>query len=163
MTDTNGIAADYFKGPFKGKGKNRQAIQSLENDLETLRAEMKQTIVQFKAQFARYRTRGAVVAPGRLKKPPISLSIMTPRGIPLLRWRLADPPWTPVKLFDSDNGRVILEILSQSEIRKLAEYDRLRLYYNPRTTVVGTTLEQYRRYVKSTELLEQWLVEGAHE
>ncbi len=137
-----------FKGPFKGKGANRRAMRVLVDEL----AELKEQMIEIIDEYNRLLNRDVMVTGS--PRPPV-LSLFEPRGIPQLWWREPTKKSEYIKsLFGSKKGREYLKPLGAGAISMIMEFDVLRLYFNLKSTMVGHSLEHYRKFTAGMEILE---------
>jgi len=94
ITDNYEINVSPFKGPFKGKGANRKALQNLMNDLTLIKSDMKLIVDEF----------NQVMPPPR----KVLFRILMVRGIPQLWWREANERGTYLKLWIWKTGGACL-------------------------------------------------------
>lgn len=130
-----------FKGPFKGKGANRRALQLLLAKMNMVREEMEQVENQFKKIFPNRRT-------------PVHLRILK-REYPLLWWRRSGSSGSYVRLFTTPEGQELLNDFMPETLNRLKEFDQVRLRLNFQATVVGNTIMSYKRYIEGTDKLNQ--------
>lgn len=140
MVDT-GDNRNPFKGPFKGKGQNAQALRELESELSEVHAEMRQVVERFNNNFR----------PPR----PVNLRILGKRLYPLLWWRVPGSSGTYIRLFDSKKGSIILDLLMPQTRQVMMSFDQERIRLNFRSGVVGNAVESYRRRERDLALLNQ--------
>ncbi|MFT7532454.1 MAG: hypothetical protein ACI9FD_003485 [Gammaproteobacteria bacterium] len=142
IADNIDIDVYPFKGPFKGKGANRKAINQLKVDLLEIKSVMESVIVDF----------AKVMQP---TKRVVSLTMFRPRGIPQLWWRTANKKATYLKLFGSEEGNAILAGMLPEAIDFFIRHERKRLHYNLQATMIGHALEHYRNYVEGNEIMDK--------
>jgi hypothetical protein len=145
VVDNHEIQTSPFKGPFKGKGANRKAVQILKDDLEQILSDMESVVKEYNKTMPRGRA--------RYFRPP-HLCVFRPRGIPHLWWREANKSSKYVHLFDSDRGTEILSQYLPSTVEMFQEFDRKRLHYNLKATLVGHAVEHYGKYLDGNQLLD---------
>ena len=145
VVDNHVIQTTPFKGPFKGKGANRKAVQVLQDDLAQIRADMEDVVNEYNIAMPRRKDR---------KFLPPHLCVFRPRGIPHLWWREANKGSKYVHLFDSDKGTEILSQYLPTTVEMFREFDRKRLHYNLKATLVGHAIEHYGKYLEGNQLLD---------
>ncbi len=130
-----------LKGPFKGKGINRQILRELEIELESIKAEMKEVMARFDKTL-------------RLPRP-VNLRLSRTRTYPILWWRMTGRNGTYIRLFDSEAGTEILARLLPRTIKLLMDFDEDRIRLNCRAGMFGNAVEGYFRRERDLAILEQ--------
>jgi hypothetical protein len=140
ITDNYEINVSPFKGPFKGKGANRKALQNLKADLDQIKSDMKLIVDEF----------------NQAMPPPrkVLFRILMVRGIPQLWWREANERGTYLKLFESETGEKFRVSFFPATLELMENFDRKRLHYNLKATLVGHAIEHYRKYINGNLLLD---------
>ena len=140
ITDNYEINVSPFKGPFKGKGANRKALQNLMDDLAQIKSDMKLIVDEF----------------NQAMPPPrkVLFRILMVRGIPQLWWREANERGTYLKLFGSEVGEKFRVSFFPATLELMENFDRKRLHYNLKATLVGHAIEHYRKYINGNQLLD---------
>mgnify|MGYP006899577562 CR=1 FL=1 len=145
VVDNHEIQTSPFKGPFKGKGANRKAVHILQDDLKQIVLDMESVIEEYNLAMPRGKA--------RYNRPP-HLCVFRPRGIPHLWWREANKGSKYVHLFDSARGVEILSQYLPVTVEMFREFDRKRLHYNLKATLVGHAIEHYGKYLEGNQLLD---------
>ena len=135
-----------FKGPFKGKGQNRKALRQLEMEMAEIQELMLETVNEFNLVFKTPRL--------------INLRILKRSGYPLLWWRKAERSGSYIRLFHSDEGALIVGKLLPVAKQKVIDFDKKRLHLNFRATVIGNTIESYKRYDDGINVLAEALCQN---
>ncbi len=148
LYDHDNIAIDVhpFKGPFKGKGTNRVAVQTLREDLASINERMVSIVESFRDAVPR--------------GVPVYLSIHKPRGFPQLWWRKSGGAGKYIKLFDDHQYLSALRNLLPATMQLVCDFDRCRLHYNLKATIVGHSLEHYIKYGEGQHALDRFLAAG---
>ncbi len=130
-----------LKGPFKGKGINRQILRELEIEMESIKMEMHQVMARFDRTL-------------RLPRP-VNLRLSRTRTYPILWWRMIGRNGTFIRLFDSQAGDEILADLLPRTIKLLMDFDRERIRLNCRAGMIGNAVQGYSRREQDLAILEQ--------
>jgi len=130
-----------FKGPFKGKGKNRRIVKQLEFDMNEIKKEMEAIVKEFNNVFS---TTPRVANLRILRRP----------SYPLMWWRMSTNGGKCIQLFNSKEGRRILNKVGPHTLRQLALFDKTRIEINSRCRIVGSVLESYRFYMEGMDLID---------
>lgn len=141
ITDNYEINVSPFKGPFKGKGANRKALKNLMDDLAQIKADMKLIVSDFNQ---------AMPSPRK-----VLFRILMVRGIPQLWWREANERGTYLKLFESNAGDELRSSFFPATLALMEDFDRKRLHYNLKATLVGHAIEHYKKYINGNQLLDR--------
>ena len=144
MSDIRETDVFPFKGPFKGKGQNRKALRQLQQELDAIENKMMAVVMDFNNVFTTPRL--------------VNLRILRRSGYPLLWWRKAESSGSYIRLFHSDEGDSIINQFLPAAKSKIIEFDKSRLLLNFRATVVGNTIESYKRYDDGLDVLHQHVV-----
>jgi len=148
LTDKLDIDLSPFKGPFKGKGANRRAMEVLENDKKLLVRQMYKLIREVEDVFPPPGPRAPI------KFPHLRIFKATNGKIPQLWWR--DPVGNSkyLKLFESDRGIELMSNFQSRTVDCFKEFDSRRGTLNFQSTLVCATLMRYEIYLTNIEALE---------
>ena len=147
MSDNHHDECHPFKGPFKGKGQTRKAIQQLEAELASILAEMTQVVDQYNVTF-----------PSTPR--PVNLRIhRRPNAHSLLSWRDVGPSGSYLHLFGTEVGHAILARLGPNAIHLLARFDQERLRLNFLSKLIWSALHAHRLHQDGMERQGAWLAQ----
>ncbi len=148
LEDNITIDITPFKGPFKGKGANRRAVQQLTNDLSDLEVNMNRLRDEYGQSFKRNYKH---VTDNREYR----LDILRARGYPQLWWRVSASGGAWVKLFENDDFKPYLDGLMSATLDLMIDFERRRLAINLQAIWLGHTLEHYKRFVNANQNLDE--------
>ncbi len=149
MSDNHYDECHPFKGPFKGKGQARKAIQHLEAELASILAEMAHVVEQYNATF-----------PSTPR--PVNLRIhRRPNTHALLSWRDVGPSGSYLHLFGTEVGHAILSRLGPNAINLLARFDQERLRLNFRSKLIWSAWHAHCLHQDGMERQVAWLAQYA--
>lgn len=151
FTDNIDINISPFKGPFKGKGANRKAIQILQDDQEKIRAVMRSIVKDYNTVMPEEKNRGNK---DLLRRP--YLGVVSPAGVPQLWWRRPDRSSRMIHLFGSVEGDKILSKFLPNTIMVFQDFDMLRVHWNLKAMFVGRNLAHYVKYMDELAILESY-------
>lgn len=121
-----------FKGPFKGKGRNRRAVRQLESQMIEIRIAMEHVVDQYNSTFV-------------TRPRPVNLMIHK-RGKhmhPMLTWRKSIRGGSFFHLFGNEEGEALLRQLRPNTVRVMADFDNKRLILNFKSKVAFSALSAY--------------------
>lgn len=137
MREVDNIEIDLspFKGPFKGKRRNREAVEMLNSSMADLQDVIKSEIDAFNKIIPRFRR-------------PFKLALLTARGRPQLWWReaRANGPWIK-DIYNNPEFMSWLAGLLPETKNAILEFDDRRHSYNFQANILGTAKEHYAIFI----------------
>jgi len=122
-----------FKGPFKGKGKNRKAVRELELELAEVRECMESLVERYNEAF-----------PNTPRLVNLRILKRGSQIYPLMYWRETCGTGTFFKLFGNDKGKKILDSIGPKSKELFTMFDKEKLRINFKSKLIGSAIEAYR-------------------
>ncbi|MFK5892413.1 MAG: hypothetical protein QM504_04235 [Pseudomonadota bacterium] len=134
-----------FKGPFKGKGKNRKAVRELELELVEVKLEMEKLIERYNEAF-----------PNTPRLVNLRILKRGSQKFPLIYWRETCGSGTFFKLFGNDKGKQILNSIGPRSKELFTSFDKEKLIVNFKSKMIGSVIEAYNIYSEGLVEIDEY-------